>query len=59
MNNLTLLIPAKEESESLPLVLKELSIYDCRILIVLDKHDRETIKSIKDFDVKILFLNNL
>ena len=47
MNDLTLLIPAKFEKESLPEVLKELSIYNCKKLIVLKKNDLETIKSIK------------
>ena len=47
MNGLTLLIPAKFEKESLPEVLKELSIYNCKKLIVLKKNDLETIKSIK------------
>ena len=57
MNDLTLLIPAKFEKESLPEVLKELSIYNCKKLIVLKKNDLETIKSIKGkiANTKILF----
>ena len=46
MNNLTLIIPAKFESESLPKVLKELEIYKCEKLVVLDKNDTKTISSI-------------
>ena len=46
MNNLTLIIPAKFESESLPKVLKELELYKCQKLIVLDKEDTKTISSI-------------
>ena len=57
MNDLTLLIPAKFEKESLPHVLKELNIYDCKKLIVLKREDLETIKSIKNkfSNTKILF----
>ena len=55
MKNLTLIIPAKKEKESLPIVLNELKDYDCKILIVLDKNDHETIDSIKNYDCKILY----
>ncbi len=50
MNNLTLLIPAKFESESLPIFLDELKNYDYKKLIVLDKNDLKTIESIKNFE---------
>ena len=54
MNNLTLLIPANKEAESLPIFLKELSEYDYKKLIVLQKEDKETIDSIKNFrDIEI------
>ena len=43
MNNLTLLIPAKQEAGSLPLVLEELKKYDCNKLIVLNDDDLEKI----------------
>tara|TARA_B100000795_G_scaffold263691_1_gene243188 strand:+ start:968 stop:1639 length:672 start_codon:yes stop_codon:yes gene_type:complete len=59
MNNLTLLIPAKEESESLPLVLDELKKYNCKKLVVLDENDKITIDSIKNYDCEILFQKNL
>ena len=52
MNNLTLLIPAKNEKESLPRVLDELKSYNLKILIVLEKEDNETIKSTKIIIVK-------
>tara|TARA_Y100000816_G_scaffold289821_1_gene277085 strand:+ start:5490 stop:6158 length:669 start_codon:yes stop_codon:yes gene_type:complete len=55
MKNLTLIVPAKKEKESLPIVLNELKDYDCKILIVLDKNDHETIDSIKNYDCKILY----
>lgn len=50
MKNLTLLVPANKESESLPIFLKELQDYNCKKLIVLQKEDRETIDSIDKFD---------
>ena len=56
MNNLTLLIPAKFEAESLPIFLKELEKYNFKKLIVLDESDTNTIQSIKNFDnVEILY----
>ena len=59
MNNLTLLIPAKEESESLPLVLEELKKYKCKKLVVMDENDEITVNSIQKFDCEILFQKNL
>ena len=44
-----LVIPAKKEKESLPTVLKELKKYKFKLIIVLEKNDIETIKSIKQF----------
>ena len=55
MKNLTLIIPAKKEKESLPIVLDELEDYDCEILIVLEKNDHATIDSIKKYNCKILY----
>ena len=37
MENLTLIIPAKNEKESLPSVLNELKKFDLKILVVLEK----------------------
>ena len=55
MNNLTLIIPAKKEAESLPIFLKELEKYQCKKIIVLQKNDIETVKSIQKFnEVNIL-----
>jgi len=48
MNELTLIIPAKEESESLPIFLKEIEKYDYCKLVVLQKEDLETKKSISN-----------
>ena len=55
MNNLTLVIPAKNEKESLPKVLDELKSYNLKILIVLEKDDKETIKSAENYNCKILY----
>ena len=54
MSELTLLIPANKEAESLPIFLKELEIYNHKKLVVLQSEDKETIDSISNFnDVKI------
>ena len=58
MDNLTLVIPAKYEKESLPSVLKELDKYNLKITIVLEESDNDTIKSISNFNCKILFQKN-
>ena len=58
MSNLTLIIPAKNEKESLPLVLDELKSYKYTILVVLHPSDKETINAIKDFDVEIVYQKN-
>ncbi len=55
MNNLTLIIPAKNESISLPIVLKELEEFKIKKIVILEKSDLKTIESIKDFDCKILY----
>jgi len=58
MNNLTLIIPAKNESESLPKVLDELKKYPYNISIVLHESDKETINSIKEYNAKIIYQKN-
>ena len=56
MQDLTLIIPAKYESESLPIFLNELSNLDCKKLIVLEESDKDTINSIKHFkNINILY----
>ena len=57
MNDLTLLIPAKNEKGSLPIVLDELKKYNLKILIVLSQDDFETINAITNYDVEILYQN--
>ncbi len=54
MDNLTLVIPAKNEKESLPKVLEELKNYNVKILVILEEQDVDTINSIKNYNCKIL-----
>ena len=55
MTDLTLLIPANKEAESLPKFLNELINYDYKKMVVLQNEDEETINSIKDFkDVELV-----
>tara|TARA_B100000767_G_scaffold266142_1_gene283127 strand:- start:1676 stop:2341 length:666 start_codon:yes stop_codon:yes gene_type:complete len=58
MKNLTLVIPAKNEPESLPYVLMELEKLDLNYLIVLEKSDYVTINAIEKFKSKIIFQIN-
>ena len=53
-NDITLLIPAKNEKESLPFVLKEIEKIkiNCEILFVVEKTDTETIDIIRKFKKK-------
>ena len=55
MQNLTLVIPAKFESTTLPHVLKELEDLNlnCKKIVVVPEYDKETIESIKSFDCQI------
>ncbi len=56
MSNLTLLIPAKYEFESLPIFLKELQDYEYKKIVILDQNDIKTIEAAKQFeDVEILY----
>lgn len=54
MTELTLIIPAKKEKESLPQVIEELKFIDSKKLIVLEESDTETINAIKEFDCQIV-----
>ncbi len=55
MNDLTLIIPAKNEKESLPVVIDQLKELNCEILISLQKNDEKTINAIADKNVKIFY----
>ena len=59
MRDLTLIIPAKKEVESLPVFLKELENYKCKKFIVLQKEDLETKKAINKIkNIKIIEQKN-
>tara|TARA_Y100000816_G_C26035754_1_gene542327 strand:- start:503 stop:1189 length:687 start_codon:yes stop_codon:yes gene_type:complete len=53
MRNLTLIIPAKNEPESLPKVLSSLESLNCNIIVSLKDDDISTIESIKNFNLFI------
>lgn len=55
LRKLTLLIPAKYEKESLPIVLKSIENFNCKKLIVMSKDDFETINSIEEYECDVLF----
>lgn len=59
LSNLTLLIPAKFEKESLPIVINHLNNLNCRKLVVLAADDIETIDAIKNLNCEILFQEKL
>jgi glycosyltransferase involved in cell wall biosynthesis len=56
MERLTLVIPAKNESESLPNVLDELKALNLnfKIIVVIPKNDELTKKSIEGFNCKVV-----
>ena len=56
MNNLTLVIPAKFESTTLPLVLKEIKEVNlnCKKIVVVPRYDEETLKALENTDCEIL-----
>ena len=58
MKNITLIIPAKYEKESLPSVLLELEEFPFNIIVILEPTDHETIDSIKNFDCTIIHQTN-
>ena len=57
MKNLTLIIPAKNESESLPDVINELGTLSCQRKVILKEDDILTIDSIKDLNTEIIYQN--
>ena len=54
MNKLTLVIPAKNESESLPKVLQELEYLKINTIVVIPNEDNLTKQSIQKFKCKII-----
>ncbi len=57
MKNLTLIIPAKFESESLPNVLNEIKFLECKKKIILETTDFKTIESVKNHDCELIYQN--
>ena len=55
MKDLTLIIPAKNEPDSLPTVLDEVKNLNCKIIIILESSDITTIDSIKSFDCELIY----
>ena len=58
MKNLTLIIPARKEKESLPHVINEMKNLDCKKKVILTSDDTETINAIKNLNVDIVYQNN-
>ena len=55
MKDVTLVIPAKFESESLPKVISELQKFSVKKIVVMPKDDLLTFNSIKKYKCKIIF----
>ena len=55
MSDLTLIIPAKNEKESLPRVLDELKKFNVKKNIILEASDKQSIEAIKTYDCKIIY----
>ena len=56
---ITLIIPAKNESESLPKVLDELKNFKFKTIVILKNEDKATIQSISNYKIKIVFQDSL
>ena len=59
MSDLTLIIPAKYEKESLPKVLDELKKFDVKKNIILEKSDELTVEAIRNYDCKIIYQDSV
>ena len=55
MKDVTLVIPAKFEADSLPAVLEELKKYPVKKIIVMPKNDTLTFEAIKKYNCKLMF----
>ena len=55
MSDLTLIIPAKNEKESLPRVLDELKKFNFKKNIILEASDKLTIEAINTYDCEIIY----
>ena len=58
MNDLTLIIPAKHEAESLPFVLDELRKYNLKTIIILHDTDVGTVNALKNYNIDIIYQKN-
>ena len=56
--DLTLIIPAKYESESLPVILNDLKKFNFEIIVSLRPEDELTIRAINSYNVKIILQKN-
>ena len=55
MRDLTLIIPAKNEKESLPKVLDELGNFNFKKYVILEASDKLTIEAIKNYNCRIIY----
>lgn len=55
LGNLTLIIPAKQEQESLPIVLDELEKFKVKKIVVMPRDDIATYEAIKNYDCEIIY----
>ena len=58
MKNLTLIIPARKEKETLPQVIDEIKNLDCKKKVILAQDDIDTINAIKNLNVDIIYQNS-
>ncbi len=59
MKNLTLIIPAKQEHDSLPIFLKELENFSCHISVILEDNDEQTKNCLNEFkEIEIILQKN-
>ena len=56
--DLTLVIPAKYESESLPIILDDLKKFNFQIIVSLHHEDKLTIKAINNYNLRIVMQKN-
>ena len=59
MRELTLVIPAKFESESLPIFYQEIANLNCNKIVILEETDQKTINAIENLSgLEIVFQKN-
>ena len=55
LEKLTLVIPAKDEAESLPIVLDELKKYQLNKIVVIPPDDKATFNAVKNYNCEFIF----